>query len=557
MSFLDDGPSVFVTDKTLIVDQVLGTHTTTSALNFAGHYGADGLGSAEFTFTSGAQALDASGHQLALNGVGLFLFYGSGGTDKTVLEARTSANGPVGISIDIDPASDRYTLTVNGVISNGTQTSDVSDLTGVGGGNVEFKALNIGTDKNPDPTTWNDVLASTTAGHSVNTNSSTIGISSGQSFTTGDTLRLDFVNNLTLDVTAPIDPTGFNYTTHNLATAFQQDVAVVTGGGGNRANLKLTALVADNDSSFIGDADDSAINLNPANITIYNAAGGVETSGTNGLLIQDNGNSVDIYGMREGWDFKISSATPFSAVQIEGLATATVGPVTYTATEFKLGAFTYEIPGAASPIDLAFGIVGIDGDGDQASSSIAATLYPSSSSVEGDSTVNTMTGDGNANYFFGYGNDDVLSGLGGDDVLVGGTGNDTLNGGAGNDLLSGGDGVDTFVWNSGQTGADKITDFKMGAGGDVLDLRDLLQGEVSGTNAAAATSLDQYLNFAEVGGKAVLQIDPASPFFTSTQTITFDNMSLATFKASLGVAPGASDLEIIQKMLTDGNLKNS
>jgi hypothetical protein len=52
-------------------------------------------------------------------------------------------------------------------------------------------------------------------------------------------------------------------------------------------------------------------------------------------------------------------------------------------------------------------------------------------------------------------------------------------------------------------------------------------------------------------------VDPDGGAFAPTQTITFDTMSLADLTASLGLSAGANDLQIIQQMLEQGNLKNS
>ncbi|WP_313702492.1 VCBS domain-containing protein, partial [Achromobacter sp.] len=109
---------------------------------------------------------------------------------------------------------------------------------------------------------------------------------------------------------------------------------------------------------------------------------------------------------------------------------------------------------------------------------------------------------------YGQGGDDILYGEDGNDILYGGAGKDTLYGGAGNDvliggkgddILYGGDGSDTFKWEFGDQGTtakpavDVIKDFSnatVANGGDVLDLRDMLQGEKDGT-------LTQYLHFSK------------------------------------------------------------
>ncbi|MDR6603056.1 VCBS repeat-containing protein [Achromobacter deleyi] len=116
-------------------------------------------------------------------------------------------------------------------------------------------------------------------------------------------------------------------------------------------------------------------------------------------------------------------------------------------------------------------------------------------------------GSGN-DILYGQGGDDVLYGDDGNDILYGGTGKDTLHGGAGNDVLIGGKGddilygeggSDTFKWEFGDQGTtalpavDVIKDFSnagIADGGDVLDLKDLLQHETDGT-------LSQYLHFSQ------------------------------------------------------------
>ncbi|WP_101048796.1 retention module-containing protein [Macromonas nakdongensis] len=451
----DDGLTAFTPEKARLVDQLGTAHTYTGSLNFAGHYGTDGLGGTVFfTFTEGTAATDASGKTLSLNGETLYLYYGADG-DKTMLIAKT-LTGVVGFTIDMDAATDSYTMTEYGIISNGVQQVNVNDLSGVGGGNNAYKALNLGTNQTPDTNPANDVLASTVSGETVNTSSAYIGVGEGQDMGDDDRLRLDFVNNLGTTAITASNPTGFTYTSHNLTSVFQQEVAWVKGSG-NTANLKLTAIRADNDNSFIGDASgETKVNLSPSNITVYDAGGNVVTSGTNGLLVLDSGDSVLILGMQEGWDYKITTtgaSNQFSAVEIEGMGDYLYDPpsgsdVKYEGDDFKLGVFSYETPGTSSPLDLSYGIVGLDGDGDSVTSSIAATLYPFSLVTEGSGSDNVINGDSTgvlSDVIFGYAGNDTLDGKAGHDVLVGGEGDDILRGGLGNDTLSGGSGNDTLI----------------------------------------------------------------------------------------------------------------
>ncbi|WP_354685131.1 VCBS domain-containing protein [Cupriavidus necator] len=110
---------------------------------------------------------------------------------------------------------------------------------------------------------------------------------------------------------------------------------------------------------------------------------------------------------------------------------------------------------------------------------------------------------------------DTLTGSGGNDVLRGGAGDDQLFGGGGNDVLTGGAGADTLTGDAGSdtyrfvrtdaASVDTITDFDLAAeaaGGDVLDLSDLLSG--SGVTAANA---GQFVRLSEVDGNTVVSLD--------------------------------------------------
>ena len=157
---------------------------------------------------------------------------------------------------------------------------------------------------------------------------------------------------------------------------------------------------------------------------------------------------------------------------------------------------------------------------------------------------------------------DVIKGGLGNDVILGGAGEDTLSGGAGNDTLSGGLGSDVFKWSLGDAGTttrpavDAITDFNKAArldGGDVLDLRELLQGEShSGT---AVGNLGSYLHFERSGSDTVVHVSSNGGYTGGTfnpgatdQKIVLQGVDLTNSGAL------TNDTQIIQDLLTKGKL---
>jgi Ca2+-binding RTX toxin-like protein len=97
----------------------------------------------------------------------------------------------------------------------------------------------------------------------------------------------------------------------------------------------------------------------------------------------------------------------------------------------------------------------------------ADTMFggPGNDRLQGNAGPDQLTG--------GPGNDQ-LAGNFGPDILRGGPGDDLLVGGYGFDALVGGGGSDTFRIDLVAQGIDRVLDFQAGPGGDVLDLRNLL-----------------------------------------------------------------------------------
>ena len=122
---------------------------------------------------------------------------------------------------------------------------------------------------------------------------------------------------------------------------------------------------------------------------------------------------------------------------------------------------------------------------------------------------------------------------------------DQIIGGAGNDILFGGNDSDIFIWHTGDDGTaempaeDTITDFHVGQGGDVLDLSDMLVDEEN-------HQLDEYLHFNFENGDTTLEISTQANGDV-TQKVTLQGVDLSSL--------GASDTEIINNLLSDGNLQ--
>ncbi len=190
---------------------------------------------------------------------------------------------------------------------------------------------------------------------------------------------------------------------------------------------------------------------------------------------------------------------------------------------------------------------------------------------EGNDTINGGAGD---DKLYGNNGSDILNGGAGNDVLHGGAGNDTLNGGDGNDLLIGGAGNDTltgglgsdvFQWtladpgtNAATRATDTVKDFNVAAasaGGDVLDLRDLLTGE---NTTGGAGNLQNFLDFDTSTGNTVIRISPTGAFSNGTYAAASDHQQIVlegvNIRTGLGLAANATDAQIITKLIQDGKL---
>lgn len=325
------------------------------------------------------------------------------------------------------------------------------------------------------------------------------------------------------------------------------------------------------------------------------SAGGTFRAG--GQVGADKGNvqSVTVDGVTYAYDTANGSSNPITMSGGAGhytyvSATKTLVVTTNAGGKFYIdlddGTYEYRVPAslATATQTEVLSYVVADKDGDTQHAQIVVNVGTSTSTVVNSENVPTAThvgnssddilvgsagndymvgGDGNDNLSGLLGNDALFGGWG-NDTLVGGDGNDTLSGGHGNDVLTGGLGSDVFAWTFNDGGAhgtpaiDTITDFDTrppAAGGDIIDLRDLLAGEKTST-------LENYLEFTFSGSGSTatttIHVSSNGAFTGGTYSAAAEDQAIVLtgvdLRASLGLDNTATDLDIISKMLTQGKL---
>jgi large repetitive protein len=312
--------------------------------------------------------------------------------------------------------------------------------------------------------------------------------------------------------------------------------------------------------------------------------------------------AITLNGVTYSYD-RISGGLTTSGGISAGTFDAVTKVLTVTSPDGRLivdmdgGEYRYEVGSSASPV-IGFSIA--DRDGDAVSSTLTINVSKANvvsgtdagEALNGTAGVDVLAGGDGADTLTGLGSDDKLYGNTGDDVIDGGAGADLLSGGVGADTITGGDGndqiiggngsdvmtgglgSDVFAWTladpaatSGNRSNDVIKDFNpaaASAGGDVLDLRDLLSGE---NYSPTSDNLDRYLDFSVTTANGVatttIRVSPNGGFNTllggdgtyvasqDTHHIVLEGVNIRT---ALGLATNANDNQIIAKLLSDQKL---
>jgi large repetitive protein len=381
----DDIPAPYSTAPAAVVATNTGTDYTTAPLSLnLPSIGADQPGTVAFTQTSGLVQGNIGGSPTltTLQTGGANLSWALKAGDDTILQAKT-AGGLVAFEIDLNPANGTYTFTQYEQIT-ATQNVDILDLGSVGGGNVETRAINA-----PG---IHDLVLSTSVGNTVNTSNSAMGVSSGQSMSGTDALRIDFVT--ISSVSGSGGNAVANYGSYYSVNSFKQDVKGLnnvqfadfevravkvfdTGG-----NSPPTTSVADGDSTFFGDANDTFLPNTTLNIYGDDGAGGTngtllasfaangsqtfahETWASLGITVTPLSDGWRIENLRQGFDYEIGSTTGFQAVRVNSV----VGSDTFKLGAVDLNALVIQGVSFSVPVRLS------DYDGDYVDNSIPINL---------------------------------------------------------------------------------------------------------------------------------------------------------------------------------------
>jgi Calx-beta domain/Bacterial Ig domain len=360
IEIIDDQPVLHDPDSVLLVD---GTDVEGVPINFnfAEVSGADGVGGINFNgVIDGEIARDIYGNTLSLDSDRLYTYLSDDGTTLWVATADPES-GPAEIAFTVEIVGDTYTVrSNNGTVFNGSELA-TADLTTVGGGNVNPKAMVDPFGEQSDI----DILITGTGGsgssndNTVNSNNGQLGVGTGQDIDfdsgdpAGDELRLEF-GNLAGGETSIADDERITI------NRFLLPIESASNG-----SVEIEIFFHDPDNGFAQTA---------ASFAVWDA------TGTTQLTYPD-----DLQGLNSDAVFMIIGDQNFDTVEISH--GSSLGDGSFKVGEFSLTEFT-----DGEPIHLGYGIQGVDGDGDPVPGAATATEINFSLLSESDNVITATSG---------------------------------------------------------------------------------------------------------------------------------------------------------------------
>jgi Ca2+-binding RTX toxin-like protein len=335
---------------------------------------------------------------------------------------------------------------------------------------------------------------------------------------------------------------------------------------------------------------DSSISISAPTVTIGTTVYGAPVAFPIATALVDKDGSetlaLSVSGVPAGAAFSAGTALgggvwSFTSAQLDGLqlypAAGYSGTLNLTVTATATETSTGTTASSSQVVAVTFESTTTSTVGTQNAETLTGTA--GNDQLQGFAGDDTLNGNDGNDLLYGDAGNDVISGGNGNDVLFGGAGNDTLTGndgndklygGAGNDSLTGGNGADVFAWTLADRGTspatlptDTITDFSIAspaAGGDLLDLRDLLQGEAK--SGVSAGNLQNYLDFDTTtsAGNTIIHVSSTGGFSggvysaaAEDQRIVLTGVDVRSV-AAFGLTSTATDNDIINQLLQRGKL---
>ncbi|MXP41610.1 tandem-95 repeat protein [Altererythrobacter soli] len=364
ITIVDDVPTAIAPAAASVVNKA--GSSTTAALDLNGvtdNFGADGPGL--ITFANIAQGSNSG---MTSGGTAITQWLSNDGqTLQGRINSTDGSDGTLIFEIDLNQGASNYTIAMSGTIDNGAGVS-FSNLTSTNAGNDLYR----GVGANSAATKVDLLLSGSAPGgapDTVNTNNTAIGVGN-QSVGPGDTLRIDFVSNLT---SGAATPSGFGFTGHVSTISFLGRIAEVQGNQNEQVNFKVWALNTTLTQSGTPDrnpaggfSDSSTVTITEVTVRDY-ATGGTTTVDISSLpvtgakaiaygisVVRNADGSITFQGVQEGdsYGFKTSSGT-FDAVAVQGLTGG-----------FDVGTFSIGTIITGDPIDFSYDLQITDGDGD-------------------------------------------------------------------------------------------------------------------------------------------------------------------------------------------------
>jgi hypothetical protein len=540
---IDDIPEDISPDKVLIGSGAGSSFT--GDLDFFDNVGADREGDVTFAESLDGAQLMSGGAPVTSGGKNIYLVISNDGHTLTGYADSDDSGGftpgdekvfEVHLNPDADDQSnDLFTMEVfgDGFDTGAGETFD--DFGQAPSGNTLWTGI-LGNEV--------DILLTAGDVDNDNANTSNVGFGVGNNLVgAGEVARIDFVTDLDLD---PSD-NGVNantffgntdyidFTQHVTVDAGRVRIGGITGGG--TVDVKITAFDADDDpapdrtdaADYQDDPIDPIIhtdivvldeNGDPVVVTYITEGDPVPA----GVVVQGNADgSVTVYNMDNGWVVSnINTADGFSRLEIENVDTG--------GQSFRVTEVTFSTIASGEPIDLSFDVDVVDGDGDSAEGTIDVTVLPQQVGTDdgdlmtaGPSGGNLVGGAGD-DTLIGSDETDLLQGGAGDDLIYGGGGSDVIEDGSGNDTVFSGDDADlidladdgetdVLVYTAVSEAGDTVTGFDVAApnvgaaGGDVIDIAEVLAGGDFGGGTLQDAIDDGYVTLIDNGGNAEVWVD--------------------------------------------------